>query len=244
MGADQSAYSLLGLQPGADAAAVERAYKTLIKEHHPDRAGGDSARAAEINRAYRELRSSLNMRDDFSLHPPAPPRRKVGWSRTVWAAALVLLFASAAISLSLLAPADVRGLAASPSPALDHSISRAEVMGQPLTISMIDEAVLKAVRLSRTADEMALAAESRKCHRGLRNSPALGQFDRCAAFDDAVIRLQDRDPWRDKGAFSEIAVTGRLFSAAAPLSGDYLATDSRLRQIKVRVELLLTSPER
>ena len=32
-----------GLEPGADPAAIERAYKRLIKQHHPDREGGDAA---------------------------------------------------------------------------------------------------------------------------------------------------------------------------------------------------------
>ena len=36
-----SAFAVLGLEPGADAAAIEQAYKRLIKQHHPDREGGD-----------------------------------------------------------------------------------------------------------------------------------------------------------------------------------------------------------
>src|SRR4029078_149432 len=56
MGGDPSAYAALGLEPDADAAAVDRAYKRLIKEHHPDREGGSATRAAERNRAYRDLR--------------------------------------------------------------------------------------------------------------------------------------------------------------------------------------------
>src|SRR5688572_8195350 len=58
MSADASIYAALGLEPGADAPAIERAYKELIKKYHPDREGGDARRAAEINRAYRELRLS------------------------------------------------------------------------------------------------------------------------------------------------------------------------------------------
>jgi hypothetical protein len=76
---DASAYESLGLDPGADQAAVERAYKRLIKEHHPDRDGGDPARATEINRAYRELREggavtgdALELNDD---HPWVGKRR-------------------------------------------------------------------------------------------------------------------------------------------------------------------------
>jgi hypothetical protein len=86
---------------------------------------------------------------------------------------------------------------------------------------------------------MALASASRDCHHELRLKPSLGQLDRCAAFDDAVIQLQDRDPLRDQGPFSELAVTGRLMSAASLLSDDYLAIDSRLDRIRLRVELAL-----
>src|SRR5687768_3368407 len=56
MGIEASAYVILGLQPGADRAAIDKAYRRLIKLHHPDRSGGDPERAAEINRAYFELR--------------------------------------------------------------------------------------------------------------------------------------------------------------------------------------------
>ena len=43
-------------------------------------------------------------------------------------------------------------------------------------------------------------------------------LDRCAAFDDAVVGLQDRDPLRDKGPFAPLAVTGRQWSAASALA--------------------------
>ena len=86
---------------------------------------------------------------------------------------------------------------------------------------------------------MALLSASRDCHRTLRLEPSLIQLDRCAAFDDAVVQLQDRDPLWDQGPFSEIAVTGRQWSAASALSNDYLAIDGRLDRIRLRVELAL-----
>jgi hypothetical protein len=67
-------------------------------------------------------------------------------------------------------------------------------------------------------------------------------LDRCAAFDDAVVGLQDRDPLRDGGPFAPLAVTGRQWSAASALSDDYLAIDSRLDQIRLRVDMVL-APE-
>ena len=87
---------------------------------------------------------------------------------------------------------------------------------------------------------MALAArEPRLPPPAPRPSPSLAQLDRCAAFDDAVVQLQDRDPLRDQGPFSELAVTGRQWSAASALSDDYLAIDGRLDRIRLRVELVL-----
>jgi hypothetical protein len=64
-------------------------------------------------------------------------------------------------------------------------------------------------------------------------------LDRCAAFDDAVVGLEDRDPLRDEGPFAPLAVTGRQWSAASALSADYLAIDGRLDKIRLRVELAL-----
>lgn len=240
MGADPSAYAALGLEPGANAAAVTAAYKKLIKEYHPDRSGGDSGRAAEINRAYQQLRSALHIKDEFSLHPIIARKAPAGWSPTVWAAILVLVLGGAAALLALVPmPRAEENVA----PRAHARADRGDVMNRPLSIPAIDDAVFEAVKLSRTSDEMRLAAASRRCHSNFRIKPELAQFDRCAAFDDAVVRLQDRDPMRDRGPFSQIAVSGRLWSAAAYLSGDYLATDSRLQRIRIRVETLLSADD-
>jgi hypothetical protein len=93
--------------------------------------------------------------------------------------------------------------------------------------------------MSHAADEMRLVEVSRRCHDELRRQPSLEQLDRCAAFDDTVALLQDRDPLRDRGPFSQLAVTGRQWSAASTLSNDYLAIDSRLDRIRLQVELAL-----
>src|SRR3954447_12331417 len=95
---DRSAYSTLGLSAGADWDAIERAYKKLIKRYHPDRAGGDAGRAAEINRAYRELRRARNDSDalNFGQELPKPAGAGNGW---VW----VAVCAAVAVGLLLLA---------------------------------------------------------------------------------------------------------------------------------------------
>lgn len=234
MAADPSTFAALGLAPGASAAEVEQAYKRLIKQHHPDRAGGDSHRASEINRAYQQLRTALHLNDDLGFHDP-PPAASGGWSRTIWAGTLLLLLGGGAALLTLLPKAPVP-LGAPPA---TGSTLAADAMNQPLADAAIHAAVMEASQLARSGDEMALAARSRACFAELRGRPNAARFDRCVAFDEAVIRLQDRDPLRDRGPFSQISVTGRQWGGAGYLSGDYAATDSRLRQIRVRVELLL-----
>jgi hypothetical protein len=94
----------------------------------------------------------------------------------------------------------------------------------------------------QTRDEMALASESRDCQRRFRDRPGTVLLDRCAAFDDAVVGLENRDPLRDEGPFAPLSVTGRQWSAASALSDDDLAIDDRLDQIRLRVELGL-APE-
>src|SRR5437660_10059421 len=85
MAGNASAYAVLGVDPAADSAEIEQAYRRLIKQHHPDREGGDAARAAEINRAYRELRAVRNLKDPLELDVDGPAAPQ---SRGVW-----LLFA-------------------------------------------------------------------------------------------------------------------------------------------------------
>ena len=88
---------------------------------------------------------------------------------------------------------------------------------------------------------MTLGSTSRDCHHLLRSTPSVLQLDRCAAFHDAVVQLQDRDPLRDQGPFSELAVTGRYWSGASALSDDSVAIDGRLDRIRLQVELALAA---
>ena len=240
MAGDASAYAALGLEPGADAATIDQAYKKLIKLHHPDRAGGDAARAAEINRAYRELRGG-GMKDPLEFNEDLPLHREgVRWMMAaVFVAIAVAVVAVITPVTRAVAPAAVARL---PLGHVAATATASDPMDQPLHLGMIDGAVRQALHLSRTKDEMALASASRDCQRTFRANPGLRQLDRCVAFDDAVIQLQDRDPLRDQGPFAELAVTGREWSAASALSSDYLAIDSRLDQIRLRVELAL-APE-
>jgi hypothetical protein len=233
-----SAFAALGLPPGADAAAVEQAYKRLIKLHHPDREGGDSSRAAEINRAYRELRGGWAPGDALEFNRYESPRRRPRWPVAALVAGAALAGLLFAMGPSV--PRPTFWPAAAQLPA-HHEAGRAapDPIAAELHEDAIDEAVRDAMHLYRTGDEAALAAASRQCERRFRDDPGTRMLDRCAAFDDAVVGLQDRDPLRDAGPFAPLAVTGRQWSAASLLSDDGLAIDGRLDQIRLRVDLAL-----
>jgi len=234
-----SALAILGLEPGADAAAIERAYKSLIKQHHPDRAGGDSSRAAEITRAYRELRGGKAATDPLEFNEDLRGDRK----RRHWPIAALLAGAALGALVVIMGPSVplTRGASAARAGLPVHPVPPvAEPMDAPLNLGQIDSAVREALQLYRTKDEMALASASRDCQRKLRDNPTTALLDRCAAFDDAAVGLENRDPLRDEGPFAPLAVTGRQWSAASALSDDDLSIDSRLDQIRLRVEMVLT----
>jgi hypothetical protein len=121
-------------------------------------------------------------------------------------------------------------------------VTTSDVMDQPIHNAAVAKGIDEALRIAGRHDEGALLNASRECHRTLRLQPSVSQLDRCAAFDDAVVQLQNHDPMWDRGPFSEIAVTGRQWSAASALSNDYVAVDGRLDRIRLQVELALAEP--
>jgi hypothetical protein len=238
-----SAFAVLGLEPGADAAAVEKAYKRLIKQHHPDREGGDGTRAAEITQAYRELRGGKARTDPLEFNEDLGTiRRQPRWPVAALVAGACIGGLVLVIGPSVPHARDVwsakTGLSLSEHH-IAHAAASADPIGGELHVGAIDAAVAEALHLYRTKDEFALAGASRECQSRFREEPGTQMLDRCAAFDDAVVGLQDRDPLRDAGPFAPLAVTGRQWSEASTLSDDYLAIDSRLDQIRLRVEVVL-----
>ncbi len=101
-----SLYDVLNVAPGASPAAIEAAYRALMKAHHPDPTGASatSGRAADINAAYSVLRNPAR-RADYDRAEGArrqalvaaqterlrPRRRLTGWGAWVGAFLAVCL---------------------------------------------------------------------------------------------------------------------------------------------------------
>ena len=238
MRGDRSAYDVLGLEPDADLHEIDRAYKRLIKRHHPDRSGGDAARAADINRAYRELRGRSGQHT-LAFHDDDVARSGGrGWVQAAMAVAIAL---AALLVATGPVKAFIEQLSRSgrPEAAVSARGYPRDELDRPIRDATVLGGAKDALRLARRGDDGALLSASRECYRRLHQEPSVDGLDRCAAFDDAIVQLQDRDPISDGGPFSPVAVTGRQWSAAAALSNDYLAVDGRLDRIRVQVEMAL-----
>ncbi|MEO6360320.1 MAG: J domain-containing protein [Sphingomicrobium sp.] len=264
MSGSASAYEILGLEPGAAPDAVERAYKQLIKRYHPDRAEGDAARAAEINQAYRELRGpteqpferagqfdlaeALYAQRQAGRHPTASRRRKPRMRLVLLVAIAVLTSINRGKLQTLVshAAATITTLLESPGLPEDGASTSTPPpdLAGPLNRAEIAEAVREASRLVATGRQQDLMDESRTCHRALRERPTLAALDRCAAFDDAVIELENRGSVQESGAFGPSAVTARQIAAAKLIASNYEEIEDRLDRVRAEVQLLLTPPAR
>lgn len=246
----EDAYAVLGLRPGSSRAEIDQAYRRLIKRYHPDYADGDVGRAAEINRAYSELRTLS--REAPRAAPPAgtrhaqlyarPPARRGGPIFGLAAVAAAVLLAMSA-SMPRTSPSWPKlsslGTAAAGGDS-DLRSSRASIsLDEPLTTELIESSVSDAMRLHAGSDPVQAAQFSRECLRRLGANPSLPMFDSCAAYDEAIAILAVGDPAFESGTFNPAAVTARQVGAARLLSADYFEAESRLQQIRSRVHLIL-----
>ncbi|HUG45392.1 MAG TPA: J domain-containing protein [Sphingomicrobium sp.] len=247
MSADRSAFAILGLRPGAGRAEVDAAYRRLMKIYHPDRTGGDGRRAAEINRAYAYLRRDYPAQLSRARAMPVPIRRRPRRSsRAGWALALVAAcLAGATLYLNsqdgrtrsgILLPVE---WAAADSVAIASTRSTFASFEEPLHSGVIGNAISQALALHSGGDLASAKDYSRDCHMRLHEDPNLALFDVCAAFDESTLVLTLTDPWYESSAFGGSAVMTRQMEAASALSADILVADSRLRQIRSQVDLVL-----
>lgn len=243
---DASAYHALGLAPGADAAAVEKAYRHLIKLYHPDR-GGDPGRAAEINSAYQQLRWRFGMQPGRRSGPPVPvrPQRMPRHRRLALPVAFLACAAIVAVSERDALGEAIAGISLpviQPWPAQSQSPARGmppvDLALAPIDAAAIDRSIIDASDLAAIGGEERLARQSRACHRQLRADPEPSRLDRCIAFDEAAVAILGGDPFRS-GPFGASAVTARHLASARLLSSDALEVESRLKRIRTYVELAL-----
>jgi TonB family protein len=77
-------YAVLGVSPTATAVDIKRAFRSLARQHHPDRHGGTPARMTALNEAYAVLKDAEKRRaydkeraaHDRPETPPAHARRQ------------------------------------------------------------------------------------------------------------------------------------------------------------------------
>lgn len=248
MSGEDSAYRTLGLRPGASQAQLDEAYRRLIKRYHPDRTGGDGGRAAEINRAYGLLRrdGAGSARPRRAVVVPVQPRRRPRRGGTGWLAAGALAVIAAGVVAANDRPNRDSGSAGFSVPVewgaphrASNAVARSANFAEPLQTVVIDRAIGDAMRFNEDADPAATLEFSRACHNKLRDEPSLTWFDSCAAFDEATVILTNANPLSDAGPFNASAVMARQMGAARMLSDDLFAADSRMHQIRSRVELAL-----
>lgn len=257
---DESAYAVLGLRPGAPREDIDAAYRRLMKQHHPDRPGGDAVRAAEINRAYSELRKfSLEAAQQHQQHqqqprtkpnvkwrppvppPPAPPRRR---SRAPLLALLLVGIAGLVVQGGWAMRGSWSDLEIGSATPFAERERRSDprslaALHTPVDRSLVDQAVADAVKFHASGDRELVDGFSQICFAKLREEPSVSRFDTCAAYDETIAILRGGSGDFDSGPFGATALTARQFAAARLLSDDYIATDSRLQQIRTRVEMNL-----
>jgi hypothetical protein len=244
------AFAVLGLRPGAGRDEIDQAYRRLIKQYHPDYAGGDANKAAEINRAYTDLRARPRAAVRAAPRPAPVPREMYARPQSSWRTPLVVAAAAAAFAMvaasatmsqndpwaDVFTTDDAGGASDSRG---DREALRAGGFDEPLAAQIIQSSVGNARRLKETNDP-ALAAEfSRECLSRLSSNPSVPLFDSCAAYDEAIALLSTGDPAFESGPFNPLAVTARQVGAARMLSADDFEAESRLQQIRSQVHMAL-----
>jgi curved DNA-binding protein CbpA len=186
-----SLYDVLSVPPGASSAALEAAYRRLMKEHHPDRTGaGAGSRAADINAAFSILRDPERRADydrregarqrallDRQVHKLQRRRRVAGWG--AWSLAALMVCAATAYAAQhygarAMARQSASGNAAQPEQAprerLDPVRVVEEVLAEAKAMSLKSPAPPAAARPARQGASAALPSRRQATLR--RHDPA------------------------------------------------------------------------
>lgn len=234
-----SAHRVLGLAPGASREAVEAAYRRLIKQHHPDRPGGDAEKARALIQAYRQLTRTSAAPKLVVNAPRTMPRKPTRRNRGKWAVAAVtagLLFLVPFGDLPTLAgPEPSTWAPRTPAP---PAAPRVPFTLQPMVAAdaaAVEAGVDEARRMADLPPAASLAY-SRSCAEDLRRLPSEGLLDHCLAFDIAAAKgLRNGPAWLAHGVMAE-----RHGRAARSLLGDAVLADARVRDVRRLVERRLT----
>jgi hypothetical protein len=213
-----------------------------MKQHHPDRPGGDSGRAAEINRAYTLLRRRLG--EPARVPMPVPVRRRpFNFRQAGWLMALVLIGLSVVLERQDARRAMTHAAPFLPSQSADARTSDEKQLldsefsafDDPVQPEIVQRAVAQAIRFHAANDLSGATNYSRDCHKSLQREPSVSWFDTCAAFDEAMLTLGG-DSDSNSTPFNEPAVITREISAARMLSDDSFGADAHLHQIRSQVD--------
>ncbi len=260
MSASPASFAVLGLSPGADRAAVDRAYRALMKRHHPD-LGGDAERAAAINRAYAEITRpgvtapapvmagpdlATAMYDRrIELRRRAATRRIRRRSRWPWwlliAALLGFVCWTNREALADLAwtlqwryfqPAAQTGVREDEA-AASNDAGNAHFSATPVSETAIRAALTETRAAIARGGIGAVRDASSLCYQRFASQPSLAGFDRCVAIDDAVLFVAGAVA-ADRGGFGAASLTARQLAAGRLLAGDFDMIEERLDRVRAR----------
>lgn len=257
MPAPPTAYAELGLSPDADRGAVDRAYRALMKIHHPDR-GGDPELAAAINRAYADITRP-------QLAVAAVPASNIAMA--IYERRLVTRRAAAAVKfrsarrgrlllllplLAILAGAiwverelltnamwnfrwryfSSRMVDEPHDSGADRAVVPSDADDAPILVATINRSVATARAVLARGGIDAASDVSGRCYRRLIDSPSFAALDGCLALDDAIVLLAGSASTQRRG-FGAVALTTRQLAAGRAMGGDYSAIEDRLDRVRL-----------
>ena len=244
MAHDGSAYAALGLQPGADATAIERAYKSLIKQHHPDREGGTPLEPRKSTaRTVSFAQCSGRRMRCFHRDRAAGGKRRVGAGGDR-AAARVGQYCWRSTGPSARSCVSWRGRCAEAGWRRCAVDSDGDGRDEPAAPPRRRQGGgRQAVAMLGKRDDLALSA---------RAANATARCGSSRASPSSTAARRSTTQWSSSRTATRCGTTARSARSQSPAASgarhrhcpnDYLAIDSRLDRIRIQVELALAPPD-